>query len=237
MYAFTRTPVGRMSNAVRDNPERAQFIGYNPHRIRWISFSVSSFFAGISGGLFAINYEIVNYDTLTLIQNSGIILMTYLGGIRQFWGPILGAIFYTFLWSGLSDYTKAWLLYLGIFFIIFVMFIPEGLAGLFNMHRPVLRARLLHKLIPAYARALFPGIFLAVGVIGLVEMSYNLSLAKEAKTGMKILGVNCDAATAWPWIISVGLASIGFYFFRRSFRSVTTVWDVVNKEAKARLVK
>jgi len=59
MYAFTRTPLGRLALAVRDNPERAEFIGYSTRMIRLLAFIVSSFFAGIAGGLAAINYEIM----------------------------------------------------------------------------------------------------------------------------------------------------------------------------------
>lgn len=59
MYLFTQTPAGRMANAVRDNPERAEFIGYSARRVRFISFCASGLFAGIAGGLFAMNYEIL----------------------------------------------------------------------------------------------------------------------------------------------------------------------------------
>src|ERR1700761_2456944 len=60
MYALTRTPLGRMCNAVRDNPERVQFVGYNPHVVRYLAFCFSGFFAGIAGSLAAINFEIAN---------------------------------------------------------------------------------------------------------------------------------------------------------------------------------
>ena len=60
MYALTQTPLGRIANAVRDNPERAEFIGYNTQRVRWLMLILSSFFAGIAGGLTAINFEIVS---------------------------------------------------------------------------------------------------------------------------------------------------------------------------------
>ena len=65
MYALTRTPLGRMSNAVRDNPERVQFVGYNPHTLRYLAFCFSGFFAGIAGALAAINFEIANSAYLT----------------------------------------------------------------------------------------------------------------------------------------------------------------------------
>src|SRR6478735_1416864 len=60
MYALTRTPLGRMCNAVRDNPERVQFVGYDPHVVRYLAFCFAGFFAGIAGALAAINFEIAN---------------------------------------------------------------------------------------------------------------------------------------------------------------------------------
>ena len=92
MYALTHTPFGRMSNAVRDNPERVQFIGYNTHRVRWLAFSLSSFFAGLAGALHAVNLEHVGFETVGLAQSAVILIMVYIGGTGHFAGPILGAI-------------------------------------------------------------------------------------------------------------------------------------------------
>ena len=74
MYAFSRTPIGRMANAVRENPERVEFLGYSAHWVRFYSFCAAGFFAGVAGGLFAINYEIATVENLNL-QASGTILM------------------------------------------------------------------------------------------------------------------------------------------------------------------
>ena len=69
MRAFIRTPVGRMCNAVRDNPERAAFVGYNTQRVRLFAFSVAGLFAGLAGGLHAINYEIVAADSVSALRS------------------------------------------------------------------------------------------------------------------------------------------------------------------------
>ena len=108
MRAFTRTPVGRLCNAVRDNPERVQFIGYDPARIRLIAFAVSSFFAGVAGGLFAVNYELMSLNSLGAERSALVLLMAYIGGIGSFLGPVVGAVLVTFLQVALSDYTQAW---------------------------------------------------------------------------------------------------------------------------------
>ena len=64
MLLLTRTPLGRMANACRDNFERAQFVGYDPRMVRFVQFSLSGFFAGIAGALYTLTYEIVTYDTV-----------------------------------------------------------------------------------------------------------------------------------------------------------------------------
>ena len=99
MYAFTRTPVGRMCNAVRDNPERAEFVGYNTQRVRFIAFAVAGLFAGLAGGLHAINYEIVAADAVSAQRSGTVLLMAYIGGAGHFVGPVLGAIVLTWLQS------------------------------------------------------------------------------------------------------------------------------------------
>ena len=122
MYALTRTPLGRMCNAVRDNPERVQFVGYDPHVVRYIAFCFSGFFAGIAGALAAINFEIANSAYLGAVQSGTVLFATYIGGVGFFIGPIVGAIFVTFLSLGLSDVTPVWQLYFGLIFIAVVMY-------------------------------------------------------------------------------------------------------------------
>jgi len=151
LFAFMRTPVGRMCNAVRDNPERAEFIGYNAQRVRWIAFSASALLAGIAGGLHAVNYEIVASEALGALRSGNVLLMTYIGGAGHFFGPVLGAIVITWLQVSLSDYTAAWQLYFGVLFILLVLFAPGGLAGLVEVHLPLVRARTLGKVLLAYA--------------------------------------------------------------------------------------
>ena len=92
MFALTRTPLGRMLNAVRDNPERVEFVGYDTHWVRFMAFAISGFFAGIAGGLGAINTEIVNGEVLHATRSGAYLLFTFLGGATFFFGPIIGAV-------------------------------------------------------------------------------------------------------------------------------------------------
>jgi len=231
MYAFTRTPVGRMCNAIRDNPERAAFVGYDPQRVRFIAFSVAAMFAGLAGGLHAINYEIVAVDAVGAARSGVVLLMVYIGGEAYFVGAILGAIIFTWLQASLSDYTSAWQLYLGLFFMAIVLFAPGGLAGLIMMHGPVIRTRAFWSLLKAYAIAAIPALVMLLGAIVLLEINYRLSTQPESGSRMKLFWVGFDTAAPWPWIVAGLLAVGGFYAFRKTWPRVSTAWQRASDEA------
>ena len=134
MFAFTRTPLGRILNAVRDNPERVEFIGYDTHWVRYITFIIAGFFAGISGGLGAVSFEIVTAEVVGAARSGGYLLFTFLGGATFFFGPIIGGILMVLATVLLSEFTKAWLLYLGLIFMFMVMYAPGGIASLIMMN-------------------------------------------------------------------------------------------------------
>ncbi len=81
-----------MANAVRDNPERAEFVGYNTQRVRYLVVIIAGFFAGIAGGLGAINFEIVSSENVSTVRSGAYLLFTFLGGVGFFFGPIIGAV-------------------------------------------------------------------------------------------------------------------------------------------------
>jgi len=235
MYALTRTPFGRMSNAVRDNPERVQFIGYNTHRVRWLAFSLSSFFAGLAGALHAVNVEHVGFETVGLAQSAVILIMVYIGGTGHFAGPILGAILITLLNAYLSDISPAWYLYLGLNFVLMVMFAPGGLAGLIMMHEPIRRAapRLLWGMTPAYGVAFGTSLVGLAGGIGLVEMAYFLSTTVSLDSAMILYGIAIDAADIWPWLICVALGAAGGYGCKLTYPRVAEAYSAAMHEARA----
>jgi branched-chain amino acid transport system permease protein len=200
MYAFSRTPVGRMANAVRDNPERAEFVGYSQHRVRLVSFCAAGFFAGLAGGLFAVNYEILTAENMGLTASGAVLLMTFIGGVGSFAGPILGAIVFTFLQSMLSDYTGMWLLYIGILFLATVLFAPIGLAGVLMLHAPVWRARRIGRLVGPYTMAGALALIAAVGVIGLLEMVHFVAVSDATGATKRLFGVVVTPRTVTPWL-------------------------------------
>jgi branched-chain amino acid transport system permease protein len=206
MYALTRTPFGRLCNAVRDNPERVEFIGFSTQRVRFQAFVLSSVFAGIAGSLAAINFELMNSQAIGAGTSGQVLLMTFVGGIGHFAGPIIGAVLITFLQISLSDVTKAWMLYFGLLFIVVVMFCPGGIAGLLALHRPLLnRGRILH-LIPAYGLALVPLAALVLGGIVLIELAHHMLV--EAQTDgpmLSVFHVPMDGAQPLPWLAALVL--------------------------------
>jgi len=226
MHAFMRTPVGRMCNAVRDNPERAEFVGYNPQRVRFVVFSVSAMFAGLAGGLHAINYEIVAAEALSAGRSGAVLLMVYIGGVQHFAGAIVGAAAITWLQVSLSDYTSAWLLYLGLFFMALVLYAPGGLVGLAMMQLAAFRRVGAARLVRAYALALVPVLAIFVGSVALIEMAYRRSTQPEAGPRMKLFWVALDTSTPWPWIGALALAIVGYLAWRWLAPRVAAAWEV-----------
>jgi branched-chain amino acid transport system permease protein len=225
MYALTRTPLGRMCNAVRDNPERVQFVGYDPHMVRYLAFCFSGFFAGIAGALAAINFEIANSAYLGAVQSGTVLFATYIGGIGFFIGPIVGAIFVTFLSLGLSDLTPVWQLYFGLIFIAVVMFAPGGLTGLLMKHRPLLKAGTLNKVLPSYLIALGPTLAMVAGLMLAIETIVHYTVNPGDDSHITSFGVPFDAASPFIWALAAILLIGGFLVARMTWRRVAHAWD------------
>ncbi|MGC1404506.1 MAG: branched-chain amino acid ABC transporter permease [Thermodesulfobacteriota bacterium] len=227
MYLLTQTPLGRLANAVRDNPERAPFIGYDTHRVRTLQYTLASFFAGIAGGLYAITYELVTAETVGQIPSANVLMMTYIGGVGHFFGPILGAVLVTFMQLSLANITHAWLLYFGLLFMGMVLWAPNGLAGLIMVHEPVWKAGLMKRLLPSYALAALPALILFLGAMTLIEINYHLSLSTDPTAPMKLFKITFSAQSPIPWGLALGLIVIGFFFLRRAIKGVNESWQEV----------
>jgi branched-chain amino acid transport system permease protein len=129
MVAWTRTPMGRLLNAVRDNPLRAASVGVNPHRIRHAAFVVSATFAGVAGGLAALWFERVSPEVFSTHRSGAYLLFAFIGGATVLAGPLLGAVLMVVALVVGSSWTPAWLLYLGVLFVVLLLVEPGGLAG------------------------------------------------------------------------------------------------------------
>ena len=230
MFAITRTPLGRMANAVRENPDRVPFIGYNTHLVRFYTLVLASFFAGVSGGLAAINFEIVTAETVGAQASGIVLLMTFIGGIGQFFGPIIGAIVVTLLQSVLSSITTAWRFYFGLLFLAMVMFAPGGISSLIVLHAPLWGARRLFRLLmPSYLFAAAAGTLLLLGIIGVVEMGYHLSEAASSPT-MSIFRIVFDPHGWLPWVVSVLFIAVGVRLVHVAAGRVSKAWGLASAE-------
>ena len=229
MYAFTQTPLGRLLNAVRDNPERVEFIGYNPQRVRYTAFIIAGFFAGVSGGLGALNFEIVNAEVVGAARSGGYLLFTFLGGATFFFGPIIGAVLMVLALVLLSEFTQAWLLYLGLVFMVMVMFAPGGIASLIMMNARVALYGKLRALLPAYGVLAAAALAPLFAVTALVEMVYHRQLNASFGSQVAFFGLGLDTASVGSWLAMGAVLLIGGWIFALAQRRFALQWDAVQE--------
>ncbi|MDA9558399.1 branched-chain amino acid ABC transporter permease [Alphaproteobacteria bacterium] len=236
MYLLTKTPFGTMCNAVRDNQQRAEFVGYNVRKIRWMAFSLSAMFAGAAGSLHAINYEHIGFESVSLAQSGMVLFMAYIGGIGTFLGPILGAISLTYLDTVLSGITEAWLLYFGLIFIIVIAFAPQGLAGIILMHEPILRINpsLFKKLIVPYIMFFLSICILIVGFTSLIELIHALRSTHET---IKIYWISVDSHNVFVWLLYLFIFIVGIVSCNKTFKKIKEIWHYAIENIKLSLMK
>jgi branched-chain amino acid transport system permease protein len=233
MYAFTRTPLGRMLNAVRDNPERVEFIGYNTQRVRYISFIIAGFFAGVAGGMYALNFEIATAEVVGAARSGAYLLFTFLGGATFFFGPIIGAVLMVVAFVLLSEFTKAWLLYLGLVFLLMVMYAPGGIASLIMMNLRVAKFGRLRGLLGWYALLVITGFVGFCGIAAMIEMVYHLQLNEALGPVMKFMGVEMNAKAVVSWVSALAVGVVGVVLFEITRRQFAQRWGHVQGEIEA----
>lgn len=227
MYAFTRTPLGRMLNAVRDNPERVEFVGYDTQKVRYLAFLVAAFFAGISGGLAALNFEIVTSEVVSGYRSGAYLLFTFLGGATFFFGPIIGGVLMVLAFVLLSEFTKAWLLYLGLVFLFMVMYAPGGIASLIMMNVRVAAFGRLKELWVGYFALAFSALVALVGAATMVEMVYHLQLNAALGPRLQFLGATLDATGASSWFGAAFVMLTGIGLFEVARRQYVRQWGEI----------
>ena len=238
MFAFTRTPLGRMLNAVRDNPERVEFVGYDTQKVRYFAFIVAAFFAGISGGLAALNFEIVTSEVVSGYRSGAYLLFTFLGGATFFFGPIIGAVLMVLAFVLLSEFTKAWLLYLGLIFLFMVMYAPGGVASLVMMNLRVAMFGHLRKLWVSYLALAFTALVVLLGAACMVEMVYHLQLNSALGSKLSFMGVMIDSKGINSWFGAGFVMLTGMALFEVCRRQFAVQWgqiqESIEKEIKRR---
>lgn len=130
MAFLLRSPFGHTLLAIRENERRARFLGIPVERHVWLAFTISCFFMSLAGSLYGLLNNFANPSMLDYNQSGEIVIMAVLGGMRSFWGPLLGAAVFVVLQDYLSSLTNNWMSFLGLIFVLMVLFFPRGVLGI-----------------------------------------------------------------------------------------------------------
>jgi branched-chain amino acid transport system permease protein len=132
MAALLRSPFGRTLLAIRENERRARFLGIPIERHIWLSWVISCLFVSLAGTLYALLNNFADPHDLRWDQSGDFVIMAVLGGMRAFWGPLIGAAIFVVLQDYLSTETANWMSFIGLFFVLVVLFFPRGVLGIFT---------------------------------------------------------------------------------------------------------
>ena len=225
MYAFTQTPLGRLLNAARDNAERLSFIGYQPQRVRYLAFIISGFFAGVSGGMAVLHFEMVTADVVGTARSGAYLLFTILGGSGYFVGPLLGAVAMVLSGVLLSEWTTAGLLYLGLLFMAMVMYAPGGLASLGVWHLSWVTRTGVARLWPWYLGCLMSAGVAALGAASAIELFYHRQWHASVGQPLRWLGQPWSTDQPLPWVLAALALTAGWVGWMYCKRHWDRAWD------------
>ena len=130
MAALLRSPFGRTLLAIRENERRARFLGIPVDRHIWLSWVISCLFVSLAGTLYALLNNFADPHDLRWDQSGDFVIMAVLGGMRAFWGPLIGAAIFVVLQDYVSSQTSNWMSFIGLFFVLVVLFFPRGVLGI-----------------------------------------------------------------------------------------------------------
>jgi branched-chain amino acid transport system permease protein len=133
LHRIVRSPFGRVLTTIRDNPERAAFIGVNVRAYQLAAFVVAGTFAGLAGALYGIFSRGVFADYVFWSKSAEVMIMTILGGMDYFWGPPIGALALVWLNQVTTDYTEYWPFVLGVMLLVLLFAFPGGILGGVNL--------------------------------------------------------------------------------------------------------
>lgn len=139
IWRIVHSPFGHVLQAIRENEVRTFCLGYNPKQYKFMAFVLSTFFGGLAGALYALLLNFAYPQILHVVTSGEIVAMALVGGMRNFFGPIVGSSIFIFLRDQLSSYTENWLVFFGIIFMGFVLFSYNGIVGIILDLRASLR--------------------------------------------------------------------------------------------------
>jgi branched-chain amino acid transport system permease protein len=241
MWAFTKTPVGRLALALRDNEQRVRFLGFNTHVARTLIFAISCLFTGVAGALLAIANEAANYTIFSAQASANVVLQTFIGGSGTFFGPALGAMIMTFFARITSDLTRSWLLYQGLIFVLVMLFAPQGLGGLVDLHARKVRADGWKHLVAPYLLCLAVGLLLIAGLVFVIESIHVVltdaylakrTAAKGEWVPYELFGQSFEPFSALTWAIPVVLLVLGGGLLPLARRITARAWLAATRDVR-----
>jgi branched-chain amino acid transport system permease protein len=129
MALLLKSPLGRTLIAIRENERRARFLGIPVEQHIWLAFVISCVFASLAGALYALLSNFTDPRSLHWTLSGNFVIMAVLGGMRSFWGPLVGAAIFVVLQDYVSSQTQNWMSFIGLFFVLVVSFFPRGVLG------------------------------------------------------------------------------------------------------------
>lgn len=233
LYAYTRTPFGRLTLALRDNEQRVRFMGYNAHGTKIMVFAISAMFTGVAGGLLAMSAETANYNIFTTHVSAQVVLYTFVGGSGVFLGPVLGASLLTLFGFLASELTRSWLLYQGVIFVLVMLFLPQGLGGgavaLWTMRRRIAWSRIGAPL----GVSILGGVVTAAGSVFLIQalehifaQAYQAAVERSGQwEAIPVLGGVWDPLSVLTWLVPAVLIGGGLAMLVGGRRKVIAIQD------------
>ncbi len=164
LWRLHNSPVGSVLVAIRENEQRARFVGYPTDRYKLIAFVLSATLTGVAGMLLLFNNRMTSAEPISVVFSGELLAMVVIGGMRSFLGPALGALFFVIFRDYLSSMTANWLFFFGLLFVLFIVFSPTGLVGVYERLTAPLRRfaaegaamaarRVAREPLPAFLRA------------------------------------------------------------------------------------
>nr|WP_245448351.1 branched-chain amino acid ABC transporter permease [Neorhizobium sp. T6_25] len=234
LWAYTRTPFGRLTLALRDNEQRVRFLGYNAHSAKVVVFAISAMTAGIAGSLLAISNETANYSLFASDVSAQVVLHTFVGGSTVFLGPVIGAVAFTLFSFLVSDLTRSWVFYQGLIFVLVMLFVPTGIGGVVQHHIHNRHRLDWPRVWRPYLLALAGGLLLTAGVVFLTETVAVLFGEEYARmrrsTGgglpdYQLFGSYWHPTGILTWLVPLVLLAGGGAILVGARRRIAVLWE------------
>ncbi|WP_037088499.1 branched-chain amino acid ABC transporter permease [Neorhizobium vignae] len=234
LWAYTRTPFGRLTLALRDNEQRVRFLGYSTHSVKVIVFAVSAMLTGVAGSLQAISNETANYSLFASDVSAQVVLQTFVGGSTVFFGPVIGAAVFTLFSFLVSDLTRSWVLYQGLIFVLVMLYAPSGIGGVLQHHIRNRRQLDWRPLSGLYLLALAGGVLITAGTVFLTEtvavlFGEEYAVARRNAGGSlpayELFGAHWDPTDIFTWLLPLVLLAGGGAITVSTRRHVTAFWN------------